>query len=442
MKKILTILLFSFILVFLLHNLLYFPPRGSYDPGSHYRYANTLLKQKRFPIRDESVHFHNPPLWYLIGSASIAFTENILKLTDWRLTIKPWQMTNLLFSFFSLVLWYKISRFVFKKQAYPSIFFILFLFSLPVFLRISAMMSIEPVLTFISSLLIFLLFKFTRNKLTIKHLIIFGTILGLAMITKITSYAFVVTLGLIIFITVWLKDKRDLMTSIFAGLVVAGLILALSGWFYIYKAKAYGLLTSGKIYSIRTQPKSFYTDYPIRIMLSYPVRPWIGNKFFPVMYVDFWGDYWNYFSQRRYGVDIEFLRTKNREKVSETRRLDLARQTQVNLFTTAIIVLGFIITSLRRIKSIFKNKFNHQSIQSLTLLTFFWVSFLGYFYFQSRAPSWDGSNIKPSHLIYIWPVPILFTVEYLYSIKNKFIRLSIILLLFFPIGLNLWFSWF
>ena len=442
MKKTLIILFFCSILIYLLHNLLYFPPRGSYDPGSHFRYANTLLKQKRFPIRDESVHFHNPPLWYLIGSASISFTENILKQTDWRLTIKPWQMTNLLFSFFSLVLWYKISQFVFKKKTYPSLFFILFLFSLPVFLRISGMMSIEPVLTFISSSLIYLLFKYSKQKLTLKHLLIFGTILGLAMITKITSYAFVITFGLIIFLTVWLKDKQSFINSIFAGLIVAGLIFALSGWFYIYKAKAYGLFTSGRIYTTRVQPKSFYFEYPFQTMWSWPVRPWIGNKFFPVMYVDFWGDYWNYFSQRRYNVDIEYLRSTNRELVPNQRRLDLARQVRVNLFTTLIMILGFVVISFKRIKYLFKNKLNHQSIQSLTFLIFFWISFLGYFYFQSKAPSWDGSNIKPSHLIYIWPIPILFTVEYLFSITNPFIRRLIMILLLLPIGLNLWFSWF
>lgn len=440
--KSITIIIFGFFFIYLLHNLLYFPPRGSYDAGSHFHYANTLLTTKRLPIREETVHFHNPPLWYLIGSASIAFSKNFLGTTDWRQLIKPWQMTNLFFTFFSLIFWYKISQFIFRKKDIQSLVFILFLFSLPVFLRVTAMMSIEPVLTFISSLLIYLLLKFSKRKLNLKHLITLGVILGIAMITKITTYSFVATFGITIFLTVWLKDKRSFLQSIFAGLVVAGLIFTLSGWFYIYKAKAYGLFTSGRIYATRVQPKSFYFGFPVHQMWSWPVRPWIGNQFLPVMYVDFWGDYWNYFSQRRYGFDIEEIRTVNRELISTERRLALAQQVRINLFTSIIITTGFIITSFKRIKKLFKTKFNHQSVQSLTLLSFFWISFLGYFYFQSKAPSWDGSNIKPSHLIYIWPVLILFATEWLFNLKSKKIRNVLLFLLLIPFSLNLWFSWY
>jgi len=441
--KHLVFLVFSLFFIYLLHNLLYFPPRGSYDAGSHYHYARILIQERRLPIREETVHFHNPPTWYLLGVGSILFSEKFLGVTDGHQVIKPWQMTNLFFVFASLVMWYKISQLVFKKNQFASLFFIIFLFSLPVFQRVSAMLSVEPVLMFISSLLLYLFLRHNRKPINLKQLLIFGGLLGLAMTIKITSYSFVVTFGLLLFLTVWLKDKAGLVKAVLAGGVVAAMIFLISGWFYVYKAGAYGLFTSGRIYHTRTQPESFYFDFPIRIMLSYPIRPWIGNKFLPVMYTDFWGDQWNYFAQRRYGISIEHLRTVDKTTVTSARLEDLARQVRVNLFTTAIITLGFIVITIRRLRVLIKTKLTPKSLETLAFLFLFWVAFGGYFYFQSRAPSWDGSNIKPSHLVYIWPILILFTTEFLFSLKKKpLFFYPLILLLLFPLGLNLWFSWF
>ena len=142
------LVVFSFFTILLINNLLHFPPRASYDASSHHTYANTLLTQKRYPIREETPHFHNPPTWYLLGSGSIWLTEKLFGYTDWRLSIKPWQMTNLLFGLGGLVLWFKIAQLLFKKDLKKSISFVIFLFSFPVYIRVTSMMSIEPVLCF------------------------------------------------------------------------------------------------------------------------------------------------------------------------------------------------------------------------------------------------------------------------------------------------------
>lgn len=437
------LLVFSFFFIYLLHNLLFFPARTSYDAGSHFHYANTLLKKKRLPIREETVHFHNPPTWYLLGVGSIKLTEKLWHITDWRSNIKPWQMTNLIFGFGSLIIWYKIGRIIFKKNKLKSLSFIIFLFSFPVFQRVTAMLSVEPVLMFLSSLILYYyLSTCIKQAIKLKQLLVIGFLLGLAMAIKITSYSFVITFGLLVFLTTWLKDKQGFIKAALAGGVVAAMVFLLSGWFYIYKAGAYGLFTSGRIYKTRVQPKSFYFDFPIRIMMSYPIRPWIGNKFIPVMYVDFWGDQWNYFPQRRYGISAEYLRTVDNKFITDLRLKHLARQVRVNLITTLIMLISFAVISARRLLKILKDKASVQSFQSLSLILFFWVAFLGYFYFQSRAPSWDGSNIKPSHLVYIWPIPALFTAEYIFSLKSKFLRFILLTLLTAIAGLNIWFSWF
>ncbi len=123
------LLIFGFFTLVLLNNLLHFPPRGSYDASSHHTYANTLLTQKRYPVREETPHFHNPPTWYLLGSGSIWLTEKLFGYTDWRLSIKPWQMTNLLFGLGGLIIWFKIAQIFFKKDLKKILkFYCLFIF--------------------------------------------------------------------------------------------------------------------------------------------------------------------------------------------------------------------------------------------------------------------------------------------------------------------------
>jgi|GEM_PF-2851355 hypothetical protein len=438
-----TVIVFILFFGFLLHNLLLFPPRGSYDASSHNIYAETIIKEKRLPIRQETVHFHNPPTWYFLGVGSIKLTEKLWNITDWRSSIKPWQMTNLFFGLGSLIIWFQISKIFFKKQKLKSLSFIIFLFSFPVFQRVTAMLSVEPVLMFLSSLtLYYYLSQCLRKKIELKQLLVIGALLGLSMAVKITSYAFVITFGSLMCLTIWLKDKQSFIKACLSGLVIAAMIFLISGWFYVYKAGAYGLFTSGRIYLSRIQPESFYFDIPFKLMMNYPVRPHMGNRFIPVLYVDFWGDAWNYFSQTRYGVEIEHIRSGAYTYYPDLRLNHLTRQVRVNLITTFVMLISFAIISYRKILKMHKKRFSKSYFQSLSLFLLFWVSFLGYFYFQSRAPSWDGSNIKPSHLVYIWPIPALFTADFIFSLKSKLLR-NILLIILIPIvGLNIWFSWF
>ncbi len=269
-----------------------------------------------------------------------------------------------------------------------------------------------------------------------------GLILGIAMAVKITSYAFVATFGLLMTLAVWFKDKQVIVKAGLAGLAIVMVIFASSGWFYVHKTKKYGLFTSGRIYKTRIQPKSFYFDIPFVLMMHYPIRPYIGNRFLPVLYTDFWGDQWNYFPQRRYGISTEFLRTENTQFITPERLSDLQRQVRINLATTIIMGVSFIVISIKHLKKILNLKFNQDSLTSLSLLLFFWVAALGYFYFQAKAPSWDGSNIKPSHLVYIWPIPALFTIDFIFSRKNKYFKSALIILLTIPTIVNLWFNWF
>jgi hypothetical protein len=440
-KKHVVWIVFAAMFVFLLHNLLYFPPRGSYDAGSHHNYAEYLIKERQLPTREDTVHYHNPPLWYLIGSASILFSEKYLQVTDWRLAIKPWQMTNLIFAFGSLIFWYFTANLVFKKELKKNLVFIIGVFSLPVFIRVSSMLSIEPALMFFSSFLTFYFIKNLPHKTNIKHLVIIGFSLGIAMLFKITCYPFVIVFGSLTVLKVWFYDKKGFVKALLSGLLVGAIIFMLSGWFYIYKAKNYGLFASGRVYETRVQPPIFYS-FPFRLMMDYPLRPLIGNRFLPVMYVDFWGDVWNYFPQRRFGITAEHLRTVDREAFNSEKMATLIRQVRLNVFTSLVIIFGFVVIVLRRLKAATKNLFSPKSFESATLMGLFLVTFIGYFYFQWKAPSWDGSNIKPSHIVYIWPVPLLFAVEWLFSLKVRWLRNGLLILLFIPTTFSIWFNWF
>ncbi|MFC1626964.1 hypothetical protein ACFL18_00220 [Patescibacteria group bacterium] len=442
------LLIFSLFFLYSFRNAIFFPPRGSFDIGSHYRYAKILITEWRFPIPEESVHFHNPPLWYFIGSLSITISENLLKLNNWKQTIKIWQLINPILTSLTLFYWLKMYQAIYPKKIKRWLFFSFFLFSLPILSKMTAMVSIEPLLLTLSSMALFVYLKFLINP-NKRFLLVLGIILGLGLLSKITLFSLVLTFFIML---IYLKIVQSLSArTLIKNLAIFFLpIILFSGWFYTWKHYHYGILRPGGVeYSPKKQEASFYFDIPIRLMFTYPIRHYevgrhLGRTFLPIMYTDFWGDYWNYYSQQRYGIDIEYIRTIDRYKTTPERVKALVAQSVINIPATILMTAAFFWACWITFKTIIRRNYSVKNLFYLSLIVFFALSSLGYLWFQSRSPKWTGSNVKPYHLLFVWPVPVFFATEALFTItKNKTLLRSIILLFFiFTFIYNLVFTWF
>jgi len=91
---------------------------------------------------------------------------------------------------------------------------------------------------------------------------------------------------------------------------------------------------------------AYYLDVPFKYMMTYPFRQDVRfshplNKFIPIYYSTFWGDYWNYYIQQRFNIDYQ-ARDNDRYLVTPQRISSLALQNRINLLPTVLIFLSFI----------------------------------------------------------------------------------------------------
>ena len=438
------LLVFAFFFIYSFRNAIFFPPRGSFDASSHYQYAEILTTQWRIPVHRESAHFHNPPLWYFIGGLTIKLYKYFFNSNNWKEVIKIWQLINPLITTASLYLWLQIYLTFNSKKYKQSLFFVLFLFSLPIVQKMTAMLSVEPLLLFFTSLSLFILARYYLKTYDYKSLFFLGVASALAILTKITAFSLVITLIiLIIYIN---KIKKLSLNSLAKRLLVMLIpIIVISGPFYAWKQSKYGILKPGGInYQPGKQESSFYFYIPARLMFTYPMRHYLGQTFLPIMYTDFWGDYWNYYSQKRYGIDIEYIRTVDRLKTTPDRIKTLIFQNAVNLPVTVLMTVAFFWACWLNIKAYKKKNYSSQNFFHLSLIILFIISSLGYIWFQSRSPKWTGSNVKPYHLLFIWPTLVYFATQALFNIiqKKPFLKWISLLFLIFTFVYNLSFTCF
>lgn len=437
-----------FVLFFLysFHNALYYPARGSFDAASHYNYAKVLTTFWRMPTFKESAHFFNPPLWYFFGGLitnifAPVISENLFILNYWKPSVKIWQLLNPLFTILTVFFWLKIYQKFYPKDKNRWLFFIFFLFSLPVLQKMTAMLSIEPLLLFFSSAALFVFINKFLNSYKSNSLIIVGFILGLALLSKITIFSLIFTLLIVIvFIKIIKKKSFNFLAKSIILLLLP--ILLISGWFYVWKQYHQHGITS--LAKPGKQEKAFFFSLIPRLMLSYPMRQYFGQRFWPIMYTDFWGDYWNYYSQRRFGIDIEYIRTVNKLETTPERIKVLIYQNAINIPATLLMAVAFFWACWETAKKFLKKDYSQKNLFYLTLIIFFSLTCLGYLWFQSRTPKWDGSLTKPFHMLFVWPVPVFFATEFLFDItkKKKFLQLVIVLFFIFNFISNLIFGWF
>ena len=180
-----------------------------------------------------------------------------------------------------------------------------------------------------------------------------------------------------------------------------------------------------------------------------PIRPYFPNRFIPIFYSTFWGDYWNYYRQQRFPLseeeEIKFSESTNKVKISAARLNLLAWQNRINLIPSLILLIGMAAGVFHAIKNLRLGRtLDQQRLGEVFLATFFIVAFLAFFYTNIQFPNtYKGDTIKASYILFAIPALIYFGVKFLISFsQKKFIFYPAILILVISIIFNLNFAWF
>ena len=438
MNKIVTYLILIFFGGIFLSNSWNFSPWGGYDKDLHFAYAKILTFEKRIPTYDETPESYNPPpFYYLSGKLAQVFSPFFND--DFIESLKSWQMLVAGLVVIAGLAWWDIFNLLNRHKAQFSWLFIIWLLSLPVLNKMIPMYNLETTQFVLTSFIIWYFIKFFLPKPTFNRIIILGLISGLILSFRLMSFTLLLSLGLtIIYMAVIKKISWKKMLTL--NLVFTLITLIIGGQFYyLYKDNgAFGekMEDMAHISWWKRQPKTFYTDTFFRTTMRRPIRPNFPNRFIPIFYYDFWGDYWNYFPQRRFGYTISDLR-KDRQLISPERLNRLAWQNRVNLIPTLIIAIGYL-------SALFSIAKKQTKIGEILLMTFFMITFLAFFYMNHKfANLYKGDTIKASYMLYALPTLIFFAVKQLISWQSiKIIFYPILFAVILAIGFNIEFIFF
>lgn len=448
-KKLIVGLILLLAGVIFFHNITNYPAVGGFDYERRTDYSKIISQEFRLPTYEETSEVYDAPAFYFLsglfarGIASLNGSEFLNALANIRF------LTAAL-GLIAFYLWYKILVYFYPKNKSLTIFFILFLASIPVFYRVGSMIVSELLTVFNTALTFyFFIIKFLP-KPTIKNSTILALLLSFGLLTRITFFSviFAVFIGIIIYF----YANKNVLRGIKLLSLISFIVLLTNGWFYLGRQQG-KLLNFGTVKELHDRsPKhesirlDFYYDIPFKLMINYPIRPYLSypSYLLPIYYSDFWGDYWNYFAQRRFGPD-EFQTAKVKRQVySDARRKYLAWQVQVNLIPTLIMIAGFSYLFFTRLRALIKRKGDVKTISEFILtlaVIFIWGSLVA---IVTKYPGGEGDWIKAPYSLLIVPIYIYSTSVFLFTWLKKYpiVYWPSLVIFLLSIMNNFIFSWF
>lgn len=430
----------------LIHNLYFYKYLGGYNYLAHVNYAQILTSDWRFPSYEESYENYNPPLFYILTGMT-ARVVGYFNQQDFYFNLNAYKVLEFIFSVASIYLWYRIIKRIRPGKHSFHLFFVLLVFSLPVFQKMVVMLNTEHLLMFFYSLIFWFFIEKFYVKPSIKNTVILGLLTSLSLLTRISSLTLFLSLAAGIS-SLYLVRKIDFKQMAKYLIVFILVIISLTSWFYygrrnegIYKA---GRVAEPSIPLWQRQPIEFYTYIPFKFMMTYPFRLQKPlNHLIPIFYSDFWGDWWNYFSQRRYGISQEATRDDhyltNNERVAS-----LALQNRVNLVFTMIMMAGFARLIYITLKQFFTRRFGESFPIQAIFVSISILTWLGFMLMQVKYPNWKSDAVKPSYMLNIIPIFIYAGLTFIFDVlrKVKFIYYPVLIWITLAACINLWWAYY
>lgn len=431
-------------IIFLGLNAFHYPYLMGYNAKQHLEYARIISSQWRFPTVSESFENYNPPFFYLVAGG---VGQIVSRLTGWDFyqSVNAYKIIGVALAVGAVIFWSKIFTFLQPKQFAVRNFFLILLFTLPVFHKVAVMFNTELMLMFFVSLLLWFLITHFLRQPNLKKLLVLSLLTSIVMLIRISG---IIIFGAVILGLIGQLVLRQISLKRFLVFLAIFLAITISvtGWFY-YGRRNEGIYQAGRIYKQNVpiwnrQPLDFYTYVPFKLMMTYPIRLTQPlNHLIPLYYSDFWGDWWNYFSQRRYGITLDQL-LDSRHITSPPRVANLALQNQVNIPLTLLMMLGMLYLFWRIIKGSKKRNLTWLT-ESIFAVTFV-VTWFGFMLMQVKYPNWKSDAVKPSYMLYLIPVFLYAATCFLWKVvrKKKYIFIPLIIWLFCSSLVNLYFDYF
>jgi hypothetical protein len=337
-----------------------------YDAYAASLYADVIRDHHRLPTEAETSVWHTPPLFFALAA-----------LIDSHRAV---QVINGLAALAVVVFAGLIARELFPRSRTIQLGAVAFAAVTPVLTRTAVMYHPEPLATALAVAGLFLVVRaLARDRVTVWTGVVVGVLFGLATLTRTWALALAAASLLAL-----LARRRVLPAA-----ALTGVMLALALPWFVHQGIEHGNplafnrpAPEEPFFSRR--PASFYTSLDVEAVFSRPYAPNYLNHLWPVLYTDWWGDYWRYFE-----LPAENISTP--AELPPKYESPRVRQSYVGLAPSLLAVAGFIglvVVGIRR------------RAPGLLLLPASVVLLgIAFLVFQISYPHADGDTIKAAYLL-------------------------------------------
>jgi hypothetical protein len=360
----------------------------SYDAYASWQYKNVVTDEHRLPTKSETDVWHNPPLFFAIAGQ----IERAAKSAGFTTPEHAVQFLSALCVLGIVVLSGSIARELFPARPWIWVAALAVAAITPVLVRAGVLYHPEPLATLLATGGLFVVVRaLSRGDLGWKPGLTAGVLLSLANLTR--TWALATVGAVIVGLSLRAAIRKDRQALLAAGVVV-GVVAALTGPWFAYKTVEHGnplaySRPNPEQWRERGRPAAFWVGLSIDRLFRRPYQPAFRNHLAPVLYADWWGDYW-----RTYRVPSELHETPDILPGEHSR--PLVRQVWLGLWISAAALVGLVALSIRAVRR--QDEALATLLLSLGLLA---VSYVGFLW---RYPKQDGDNIKALYVLNAVPV--------------------------------------
>jgi hypothetical protein len=331
-----------------------------YDAYANSLYTDVVHDQHRLPSTSETSVWHTPPLFFVV--AALIDSHRGVQVLDGLCAVAIVVFAGL------------IARELFPRSRAIQLAAVAFAALTPVLTRTAVMYHPEPVATALAVAGLYVVLRGGRWSGPVA-----GLLFGFATLTRTWALALAAASFLML-----LGERR-----VRAAAALAGVLLVLTLPWFVNQATAHGSpfafnrpAPHEPFFSRR--PASFYTSLDVNAVFSHPYAPHYLNHLWPVVYTDWWGDYWRYF-------ELPYENISTPPELPPKYENPRVRQSWVGLAPSLLALAGFVgllVIGIRRF-----------DLRLLLLPAAVVLLGLEFLIFQITYPHHDGDTIKAAYLL-------------------------------------------
>jgi hypothetical protein len=344
-----------------------------YDAYANSLYSDVIRLHHRLPTTTETDVWHTPPLFFAL--AALVHSHRAMQFLDGASALAVAVFAGL------------IARELFPRSRLTQVAALAFAALTPVLTRTAVMYHPEPLAAALAAAGLYVIVRtLERRRHVLRGGSVAGLLFGLAILTRTWAIApaGACFLGLVLF--AWLERE---LRHVYGAALMVGVVLILTLPWFVHQARAHGSpfafnRPAPKERFFSRRPASFYLSLDVGAVLSHPYAPNFANHLLPVLYTDWWGDYWRYF-------DIPYENISSPPSLPPRYEQPRVRQSYVGIAPTLLGVAGFVGVAWAALRR------RSPALLVLTLaIVLLGIQFL---VFQIAYPHPDGDTIKAAYLL-------------------------------------------